>query len=193
MSLSELHLHALRSSAVSDEVSAERGYDTVTKAAHLERLGFGKNQRRVPAMLLPVHGFKGGVASYQIRPDTPRVGTDGRLIKYETPRGSTMVLDVHPQARVLLADPAIPLFITEGIKKGDALVSKGACAVALLGVWNWRGTNEPGGKTALVDWEYVALNGRRVFIVFDSDVMTNPAVYSALSRLGEFLKARGAN
>ena len=35
--------------------------------------------------------------------------------------------------------------------------------------------NEHGGKTALPDWEQVALNdGRDVYAVFDSDVMTKP-------------------
>ena len=45
-----------------------------------------------------------------------------------------MVLDVHPAARPTLANPDTPLFVTEGIKKGDCLVSHGCCVVALLGV-----------------------------------------------------------
>ena len=46
------------------------------------------------------------------------------------------------------------------MRKADALVSIGLCCVALLGVWNFRGTNDAGGKVALADWESVALNGR---------------------------------
>ena len=84
----------------------------------------------------------------------------------------------------------MPLFITEGIKKGDALVSRGLCAIALIGVWNWRGTNEHGGKTALPEWEYIALNDREVYIVFDSDVMLKQEVYAALVRLKAFLESR---
>jgi hypothetical protein len=57
-------------------------------------------------------------------------------------------------------------------------------------VWNWRGTNEHGGKTALPEWEYVALNDRDVYIVFDSDVMLKPQVYDALARLKPFLESR---
>ena len=64
--------------------------------------------------------------------------------------------------------------VTEGVRKVDAIVSKGMTAIALLGVWNWRGTNQQGGKTALADWEAVALNGRPVYLCFDSDVMTKP-------------------
>jgi hypothetical protein len=103
-----------------------------------------------------------------------------------------MVLDVHPFAREMLGDPSVPLLITEGIKKGDALVSHGLCAVALLGVWNFRGKNEKGGKVALPEWEYVALNDRRVYIVFDSDVMLKPGVHQALARLKGFMESRAA-
>jgi putative DNA primase/helicase len=60
----------------------------------------------------------------------------------------------------------------------------------LLGVWNWRGTNEHGGKVALPDWESIALNDRVVYIAFDSDVMTKPPVAQALERLKAFLESR---
>jgi hypothetical protein len=84
------------------------------------------------------------------------------------------------------------LFVTEGVKKADALASQGCCAVALLGVWNWRGTNEQGGKLALPDWELIALKGRRVYLCFDSDVMLKAQVHQALARLKGFLESRGA-
>jgi hypothetical protein len=139
-----------------------------------------------------VWGVTGEIASYQIRPDQPRV-VDGKALKYETPKGSRMVLDVPPSVRQWLGDPARPLFITEGARKADAGVSAGLCTIALLGVWNWRGTNDLGGKTALPDWEVIALSGRDVFIVFDSDVMTKEAVNAALARLKGFMDQRGAN
>jgi hypothetical protein len=101
-----------------------------------------------------------------------------------------MALDVHPFTREKLGDPSVPLFITEGIKKGDALVSQGLCAIALIGVWNWRGTNEHGGKTVLPEWEFVALNNREVYIIFDSDVMLKQEVHVALARLKAFLEVR---
>ena len=94
--------------------------------------------------------------------------------------------------RAKLRDPAIPLWITEGVRKGDAAVSIDLCCIALLGVWNFRGTNDRGGKTALAHWEAVALNGREVFIAFDSDVMLKPTVHAALARLGRFLRGRHA-
>jgi hypothetical protein len=164
----------------------------ITSKAELERLGFGKAQRNVPALLVPVYGPTGEISLYQSRPDEPRIGKRGKPVRYETPLGASMALDVHPVCRDQLGDPEVPLFITEGIKKGDALVSRDLCAVALIGVWNWRGTNGLGGKTALAEWEYIALNDRKVYVVFDSDVMEKKEVYAALSRLKSFLEHRGA-
>lgn len=178
-------------SSITPDVITARGYRTVTVRAELGRLGFTDQQRNVPALLIPLHGVLGGIVGYQTRPDQPRI-EKGKAIKYETPSGARMVLDVHPSMRHLISDPSVPLYVTEGVKKGDALASRHVCGIALLGVWNWRGTNDQGGKTALPDWEQVALKGRRVLIVFDSDVMLKEAVSKALVRLGGFLKSRGA-
>lgn len=97
-----------------DEIRA-RGYRTLRSKAELERLGFGRAQRNTPGLLIPIHGLGGDVATYQYRPDQPRI-RDGRPVKYETPRGSRMALDVHPHARARLGDPNVPLFVTEGVK-----------------------------------------------------------------------------
>jgi putative DNA primase/helicase len=179
-------------SGIAPTVIAARGYWTATTKQALADVGFALSQRRVPALVLPIHGVDGQVVNHQSRPDTPRHGPDGRSIKYETPRKSRMGLDVPPPVRPWLGAPSVPLFVTEGVKKGDALASHGVCAVALLGVWNWRGTNAQGGKTVLADWDAIALNNRQVYIVFDSDVMTKPPVHAALARLTTFLEARQA-
>lgn len=190
--LSLRHVELLERSAISPKVARARGYRTIVTKVELRDFGFGKKQRRVPALLVPIYGVRGEIVLYQLRPDDPRQ-LDGRSIKYETPRGSHMVLDVPPMSRAKLNDPNEPLFFTEGSKKADAAVSKGLCCVALLGVWCWRGTNELGGKVALPDWESIALNGRDVVIVFDSDVTTKPSVQDALLRLKAFLASRGAH
>jgi hypothetical protein len=190
--LAEQHRRRIRNASIAPAVIAARGYRSITVRVELRRLGFTDNQTRVPALLIPVWGVAGEVASYQLRPDIPRVGRQGKPVKYELPRGSTMLLDTHPCIRERLGDPAFPLWITEGILKADSAISAGLCCVALLGVWNWRGTNGLGGKTALPDWEAIALNGRQVYLAFDSDVMTKPTVFAALERLGSFLGSRKA-
>jgi Domain of unknown function (DUF3854) len=72
------------------------------------------------------------------------------------------------------------------------LVSQGACTIALMGVDGFRGTNAHGGKVILPDWEYVALNGRTVFVVFDSDIYHKPEVERALKALYALLRSKAA-
>ena len=191
-SLSERHQALITASAIRPDVAEARGYRTVTVKAELGRLGFSRNQQQVPALLTPIYGVSGGIVNYMIRPDEPRIGKNGKLLKYEFPAGSRMAIDVHPFVREQITDPSIPLWITEGSRKADAAISIGLYCIAVPGVWNWRGTNEFGGKTALADWESIALKGSDVFIAYDSDVMLKPEVHDALARLGAFLASRGA-
>jgi hypothetical protein len=186
------HQSLLSGSAISPDVAAARGYRSVTKKTELRGLGFGDSQCRTPALLIPVWGVTGEIATYQARPDQPRINRDGKAVKYETPSGSRMALDVPPPVRIWLSDPTRPLVITEGARKADAAVSKGLCCIALLGVWNWRGTNDEGGKTVLPDWEHIALNGREVLVCFDSDVVAKLSVHVAMARLKAFLEQRKA-
>ena len=186
------HQALIGASGIAPEVVAARRYRSVATKAELRSLGFGDRQCRLPALLIPIWDVTGKIGTYQARSDEPRIGDNGKPIKYETPRGSRMVLDVPPPARPQIADPSIPLFVTEGARKADALVSRGLCCIALLGVWNWRGTNDIGGKVALPDWEDIALNDRPVCICFDSDMMAKSEVHKALIRLKAFLDQRGA-
>jgi len=185
------HQALIDGSAISPEVASARGYYTETTKSKLRQLGFSELQARVPTLVIPVYGVSGEITTYQARPDQPRI-KDGKALKYETPAGSRMALDVPLMVRPSLGDPKRDLFITEGARKADAAVSHGLCCIALLGVWNWRGTNDQGGKTALPDWESIALKERSVYICFDSDAMTKKAVYTAMERLKGFLEHRGA-
>jgi hypothetical protein len=181
-------------SGIIAELIEQRGYETVDDPRRLEALGFSKFQRQVPGLLIPVHGVDGNVVSYQYRPDKPRTKSKtGKPIKYENPDGGRAVIDVPPAIRERLNDPAVPLLITEGIKKADAGASRGLCVIDLLGVYGFRGTNDKGGRTELSDWGSIALNGRAVYIVFDSDVTEKPPVAEALRRLEAMLKRKGAN
>ena len=190
--LSLKHSALLRSSAITPHVAAARGYRTVTQHLELLELGFRPYQALTPALLVPVHDVNGVVGLHQIRPDNPRVTDKGKEIKYETPKGTQLCVDVPSSIREQLGDPKVTLWITEGARKVDAAVSAGLCCVGLLGVNSWRGKNELGGKTALACWDSIALNFREVVICFDSDVMTKKAVSMACMALKMFLKKRGA-
>ena len=138
------HAALLTASAISEEIAQARGYRSVEQKARLTELGFSPTQARVPALLIPIWNVGGEIALYQTRADEPRI-LDGKAVKYETPRGSRMVLDVPPVCRSNLGDPGVPLFVTEGVRKADAAASIGLCCIDVIGVWNWRGTNESGG------------------------------------------------
>lgn len=192
--LSAAHLKMLREeSSIADAVIEARGYRTVTDVKELVARGFSRRQLRQPGLLLPLHGTDGAQPLCVYRPDSPYVDRDGKALKYEIPAGQGVRLDCPPSCRPLLADPSMPLWITEGQKKADALASRGACAVALLGVWAFKGKNSFNGVTFLADFDHVALNGRDVRIVFDNDLTRKPEVRKALERLTEHLQRKGAH
>src|SRR5215471_9369189 len=170
------HHYAMLSgeSGIIDEVIAERGYRSIDGAqgiAELKALGFSAKQAwHSDGLLLPLHTTDGQQPLTIYRPDQPQLDADGRLRKYLIPKGAGVRLDCPPCCQPSLADPSIPLWLTEGQKKADALASRGAVAICLLGVWNFKGKNAFGGTTFLADWDYIALKGREVRLVFDSDV-----------------------
>lgn len=137
-------------------------------------------------------------AAVQFRPMTPLAGADGREQKYAWPARQDVVMDVHPAIpHHWLGDTSVRLVVTEGLLKGDAIVSamvraSGAdldeaatreqvaqvlegldegmrCVpVAIGGVTQWR--NVPG-------WEVLYRADRDVYIAFDADVRTNRNVW----------------
>ena len=189
--------HLTRGSGINAEVITERGYRSIAGSADISLLkeqGFSREQwsRQTPGLLLPLWTTDGKNGLMVYRPDTPRLSKDGKPIKYELPKGAGARLDCPPRCQPKLADPSIPLWITEGQKKADALASHGCCAIAVLGVWNFKGKNPFGASTWLADWNFIGLQNREVRLVFDSDLFSKPAVRKALNVLTEHLQRKGA-
>lgn len=182
----------INGSGICFEVAKERGYRTILGVNELKMMGFSTSQMRTPGLLLPVHTPDGKQPFCQYRPDNPRQSAQGKAKKYETPADIGMRIDVPPRCRESLKNPDTRLWVTEGIKKGDALASRGETVIALLGVWNFKGKNEFGGTTLLADLDYIAWDNRKVSIVFDSDIIYKSHVRLALMRLTEHLKRKGA-
>jgi hypothetical protein len=192
--LSNHFRHLNEGSGISINVIRERGYRSLLGKSELEKLGFAPSQRHVPGILIPLWGVESNdIVGYQFRPDSPRLNSKGKPVKYETPKGIANRLDCPPACRKLLIDPNIPLWITEGVKKGDALASLGECVVDLTGIWNWRAKNGFGGITVSSDFDSIALNDRQIYLAPDSDYVSNPSVSQAVKRLAEFLKHKKAN
>jgi hypothetical protein len=186
------HAEQLRASAITPERARARGYVSGDTKSLCEQRGIAKAGRNVPGLWIPQLRKDGSTWGWLWRPDNPRLNGAGKPVKYETPVGQSAGLDVPPGVGPLLDDPAIPLWLTEGSKKADAAAQLGLACVSISGVWDWRGTNSAGGKTALADWHDVALNGRRVILAFDSDVTVKPQVAKALDELARYVTSKGA-
>jgi hypothetical protein len=188
------HRALLEARAIKPGVARARGYESTAGGGLLAGEGFGQAVCGLgPGLVIPVHDVHGERRYAQFRPDKPRLGDKNRPVKYETPPRIRPVLDVPPQVRGKLDDPSRPLWVAEGPMKADAAVSAGLTCIAMTGVYGWRGTNRKGGKTALACWEDVALAGRTVYLVPDSDVAVNPMVATAITRLGAWLASRDAD
>jgi len=187
--INDKHIAQLEASKISVACAAARGYESVDDPQRLRDLGFSKTQAvLVPALLIPQRDKRGEIWGYVSRPDEPGKGRQ----KYETCIGQPNHLDVPLGIGEQLDDPAVPLVVTEGSKKADAGAEAGLCMVSINGVYGWRGKNAHGAKTALADWEEIALDGREVVLAFDSAVATKKPVKQALGRFAQFLENRGA-
>lgn len=192
--LSPEHREELNSSRIDSALIEQRGYVTVDtdardklRAARIPPWAI-RDDSAFPGLVLPMYRVTGEYIGLQFKPAVPQLkpGKD-KPVKYATPAGMGNRLDVPRSVAHLVRDPTAGLVITEGVKKADALASRGVPVVALTGVWNWR--NKEG---TLGDWEDIPLHGRHVSVCFDSDAPTNPQVRNAMIRLVDWLKSKKA-
>jgi Domain of unknown function (DUF3854) len=177
-------------SAIDPAVALERGYWVAMERGKLKDLGFTHMYRRieVPALVIPRRSPDGETTRYQIKPRVPMQTEWG---KYLFPPHEEMIVDVHPRSLENLKDPSVPLWVTEGSKGRDSLVSQGLCAVALAGVYNFavKGTHS---QTLLPCWDHINLESRMVIVAYDADAQSSEHVQEALNRLVNRLAERGA-
>jgi Domain of unknown function (DUF3854) len=82
----------------------------------------------------------------------------------------------------------VPVIFVEGVKKADATTSAARRAgvrvliIAISGVWNFL-SNGP-----IPDMFDMPVEGRRMTICFDSDMLRNPNVQDTTNRLAEHLQ-----
>lgn len=152
---------------------------------------------------------------YSVRLDDPprtELGKHGEFKetrKYLWPVGRPNRFYVPPGTKAeWLLDSSIPVVFVEGVKKALALwglafhgVSESAekprfVVVGLNGVWNWlsktgREETAEGGwehkSEPLPDFSWLTWTNRKVFILYDANVQTNPNVRSARRRLTDHL------
>lgn len=192
--LSDAHRAQLHASGISDDVIAERGYWSLTatnpeQKKLLKVIGLESLKGR-PGLMIPMYeDASGAIASYQCRLDEPL--EDGTRYKSPTRWERAVMMDMHPRIATNLKDVK-ELWITEGVKKADALLSRGIPCLALMGVEMWKARDEEGRSSALALWDKIPLAEMSIRIIFDSDVSTKPAVERALDKLKTFLVKRDA-
>ena len=175
----------LHESGIDPGIAAERGYYTARSRPEVPE-AFAGYQRRL-GLVVPMFSPDGVTRGWQLRPDKPRK----KGPKYETPGGVSPVVDVHPRMLEEARHGDGPLLITEGAKTGDAATSRGVCTVVLAGVWMWC---VPKVKPYRLKpcFDHIRLEGREVFVAFDSDCMSKAGVQEALAALVAALEGRGA-
>jgi len=173
--LDPLHFKILRNeSSISPEIVVQREYRSITsdKLSILRRLGF--SEKHGPGLLIPVRGLDGEIVSCQVRFDSPVLHIDPKTgkrkkLRYLGPPGMDLRID-FPQRPM---EEGEAVWIVEGMKKADALRSRGIYAIAIIGVWGAL------GRQARKDLNTIEWAGREVIVCFDSDVASNPNVKKA--------------
>lgn len=148
------------------------------------------------------------IREYRLRRDEPEVELGKVRRKYMQPAGRrALVYFPVGTDPGWLADPGMPLVITEGEFKAIALMRAAALhsarffALGLAGVWNWKGKIgkelRPDGHWEDVtgfhpDLEKLRWDGRTVLIIFDSDIDVKDGVWWAQLGLARSLRERGA-
>lgn len=90
----------------------------------------------------------------------------------------------------IFSDPAVPVCFTEGELKSACATKHGIPTIGLGGVWNFKAKKS--GLLMLPIFDKLVLKGRDVFIVFDSDAVTNPQVLYAQYKFAQALFDKGA-
>lgn len=197
------HLADLRRSGLSDEQIQLCNFRSSSDPSQIAKWLGWKNPAKAlgPCLAIPFHGADGTFLGYvRVKPDKMRKSKHGgKSIKYESPLRSSNRAYIPPGTRSALADVSQSLLVTEGEKKAAKADQEGFRCIGLVGVYGWmkgRPKNAEGkgeGQRELIpDLAAVAWQGRRVFIVYDSDLTTKPEVRWAEWHLAEGLRKAGA-
>ena len=123
----------------------------------------------------------------QLKADNPRMGANGKPIKYESVygmEGAPLFLDPCKEelSWTNIINSRSPIIITEGAKKAGAGLTIGYPTISLPGVSSCRKLDRLHGNL-----EIFCTPGRVFYLCFDNDVMTKHQVRKALIRLAGLL------
>lgn len=115
-----------------------------------------------------------------------------KALRYTQPPDTSTELYLYPNGSwtSLAVDPATAVIITEGELKAACCTQHGLPCIGLGGVWSFQSNKH--GQPLIPGFDSFLWEGRTVYIVYDSDAVTNPDVVLAESRLAQRLLERGA-
>jgi Domain of unknown function (DUF3854) len=177
------HLADLRRSGLTDTTIAAAGIRELMSVEFTARLGPRLAAEIVSAYVIPYPGADG----FERIKLFPPVSTGNGTMRYHQAPGTAPRLYIPPLARAALADPTVPLHITEGEKKSLAADQAGLVCIGLGGLWNWLHDGQPIKDLGRIDWYR-----RPVILTPDSEVWTRPELRQPVYALGKDLQERGA-
>ena len=114
--------------------------------------------------------------------------------KYDQPKNTIPCFYLPPiktNWKEIAQNPELPILITEGEFKAACACKNGFPTIGLGGVYSWKSKKK--GLDKIPDFDLFKWNGREVYIVFDSDLLTNIQVQRALYDLSSVLTDLGAH
>lgn len=178
-------------------------------AAEVKKLGFQalpatKVPKGVPfqepGILIPYFDIDGKKTDfwrlrYLKQPDVTGFAklTKKKPLKYVQPGKTLNELYLPPLVdwKEVSNDYLVPIIITEGeFKAASSIIHTGYPTIGLGGVWSWKSDKK---KVSLIDgFQDFKWDQRPVYIVYDSDAVTNPMVMQAENALARALTNLGA-
>jgi hypothetical protein len=145
--------------------------------------------------------------TFNLRLDEPYIDPEsGKSTRYFRPKDSNNKLYIPPFIDIGIHEW---ILITEGELKALAASMRGMVTLGLSGIWGWREIKEDSGskalillnggkKSALPDKEALIEDlkrnwtGKKIGLIYDSDITTSNRGWSAFTRLAEQLYQQGA-
>ena len=153
-----------------------------------------------PGILIPYFDIRGKKSDfwrlrYLKQPEVKGFAKHAKIkpLKYVQPTNTLNELYLPPLLKWtdVAQDSLTPIIITEGeFKAASSIIHTGYPTIGLGGVWSWKSDKK---RIALIeDFHEFKWDQRPVYIVYDSDAVTNPMVMQAENALARALTNLGA-
>ncbi len=188
--LARAHREDLEKSGITEATRIAQGIRSVPPSDFDQLLGFPVSAAVTSLLLIPYPDPTGGYFDmFQVKCIRALVDATGHSTRYLQPKGTPPRLYFVRSALSMVMDPAVTLYLVEGAKKALAAAQLGLAAVGFAGIHGW---HVRGSRRLLDDFAQIPLASRRVELVPDGDVATNPAVEVGAADFAEALEATGA-